>query len=411
MYGKLILSRLALMAIALLVLSACNPDQQFAMGGTRAWIDVPRDRSVISLKPHEVMAHASDAAGLVQLELVVNSASIGAMNCENLAQPLVTCRAMWNPIAPGEYRLEARAMNPSGWVGTSAPVFVTVGAISQPPGIIPPPPQIVTVTPTRAPALPPTPTPTPTRLTEPPQIITLTPTRPPTLTPTSTLAIPSPLPPAISTNTPTPTQSSLPICPGAPVIASFTTSPTTITQGQSSTLSWGSVSNATSVQIDHGIGGVPTPGSRVVNPQTTTTYQITATGCGGTVTRQVTITVNPASTATRTRTPTRTPTTPPPQPPAAPSNLRKVSRACTTPDRITVAWNDNSNNETGFRIYHRARNPDTIWALVGTVGANTTQSTDNHSFSKFKTIEYQVEAFNNAGASSRATLSVGECVD
>lgn len=381
--------------VVVFALSACNPDQQIALGGTRAWIDIPRDRSVISLKPHEVIAHASDAGGVRLVELVVNGASIGAMNCENLAQPLVTCRAMWNPLAPGEYRLEARATNASSGVGISAPVLVTVG-------VLPPPPQIFTLTPTRAtraPTLSPTPTLTPTRLSEPPQIITVT--------PTPTRIVSSPLPPAPNTNTPTITSSPAPVCPGAPLIAFFSASPTTITQGQSSTLNWGSVSNATSVEIDHGIGGVPTPGSRGVNPQTTTTYTLTAIGCGGTVTRQVIITVNPASTPTR----TRTPTTPPPHPPAAPSNLRQVSRACATPDRITVAWNDNSNNETGFRIYRRAHNPDTIWALVGAVGANTTQYADNHSFSKFKTIEYQVEAFNNAGASSRAMLSVGECVD
>lgn len=412
MNNQRILSRWVLVAIVLLLLAECAPQQQIAMGGTRAWIDVPRDRSVISLKPHAVMAHASDAAGLVQVELVVNGASVGSMNCENLAQPLVTCRGEWTPLVPGDYRLEAWATNPSGNVGASAPVFVTIGEISPPPGVTPlppsvtpPPPQIITITPMRAPTLTPTPTltatplgqPPPGVISPPPQIISITP--------------PPPLPPTIITNTPTPTQTSAPVCPGAPIIPSFTASHLTITQGQSSTLSWGSVSNATSVEIDHGIGEVPTPGSRVVSPNSSTTYMITATGCGGTVTRQVTISVTAPPTSTRTRTPTRTPTSPPPQPPAAPSKLHQVSRSCTTPDRIRIAWNDNSNNESGFRIYHRARNPDTIWALVATVGANATQYTDAHSFSKFKTIEYAVEAYNNADSSARATLSVGECID
>ncbi len=86
-----------------------------------------------------------------------------------------------------------------------------------------------------------------------------------------------------------------PPCPGPPVIASFNASPNPITAGSSTTLSWGFVSNATSAAIDHGIGGVATPGSRTVSPGSTTTYTLTATGCGGVATSQVTVTVNPAA--------------------------------------------------------------------------------------------------------------------
>ncbi len=86
---------------------------------------------------------------------------------------------------------------------------------------------------------------------------------------------------------------SAPVCPGPPVIASFSASPNPISAGNSTTLSWGAVTNATSASIDHGVGGVATPGSTSVNPATTTTYTLTATGCGGTATSQVTVTVNP----------------------------------------------------------------------------------------------------------------------
>jgi hypothetical protein len=77
------------------------------------------------------------------------------------------------------------------------------------------------------------------------------------------------------------------------VIASFTASPGTITAGQSSTLNWGKVDNATSASIDPGVGGVGTPGSTTVSPPTTTTYTLTATGCGGTTRKTVTVTVTP----------------------------------------------------------------------------------------------------------------------
>ena len=53
------------------------------------------------------------------------------------------------------------------------------------------------------------------------------------------------------------------------------------------------MSNATSVSIDQGIGNVAAPGTRVVTPTSTTTYKLTATGCGGTATFQLTVVVNP----------------------------------------------------------------------------------------------------------------------
>ena len=81
---------------------------------------------------------------------------------------------------------------------------------------------------------------------------------------------------------------------GPPVIEFFTASPGTINAGDSSTLSWGSVTNATSVTIDQGIGGVGAPGSTVVSPASTTLYTMTAVGPGGTTTATATVTVNPA---------------------------------------------------------------------------------------------------------------------
>jgi hypothetical protein len=100
---------------------------------------------------------------------------------------------------------------------------------------------------------------------------------------------------------------SAPPCPGPPVIASFSASPNPITAGQSTTLSWGQVSNATSAVIDQGVGGVATPGNRSVSPPSTRTYTLTATGCGGVATSQVVVTVNPAPSNTATPTPTLAP--------------------------------------------------------------------------------------------------------
>jgi len=81
--------------------------------------------------------------------------------------------------------------------------------------------------------------------------------------------------------------------PTAPIINSFSANPSTITVGESSTLSW-SVTDATSVTINNGIGSVALISTTTVNPITTTTYTLTATNAAGSVTATTTITVNPA---------------------------------------------------------------------------------------------------------------------
>jgi len=78
--------------------------------------------------------------------------------------------------------------------------------------------------------------------------------------------------------------------PTAPIINSFLANPLTITAGESSNLSW-SVTDATTVTIDNGIGSVALSGATPVTPVTTTTYTLTATNSTGSVTASVTITV------------------------------------------------------------------------------------------------------------------------
>ncbi len=67
--------------------------------------------------------------------------------------------------------------------------------------------------------------------------------------------------------------------------------PSTIYAGRSSTLTWDS-SNADHVSIDNGIGDAGPSGTLTVNPAQTTTYTITATGPGGTITDSAMVTVN-----------------------------------------------------------------------------------------------------------------------
>jgi hypothetical protein len=80
-------------------------------------------------------------------------------------------------------------------------------------------------------------------------------------------------------NPPTPTPSPPP-SGGLPVVNYFSASPSTIYAGNSAILSW-SVSNATSISIDHGVGIVGLSGSVSVSPATSTEYVLTATNASG----------------------------------------------------------------------------------------------------------------------------------
>ncbi len=154
----------------------------------------------------------------------------------------------------------------------------------------------------------------------------------------------TPVPTRTATATPTRTPTIPPQpqgCVGTPSIAFFTAAPATINAGQAATLSWGAVTNADSVSIEPGIGGVAAPGTLSVSPRTTTTYTLLARCGNNTLTRQATINVTsapPIISVTPTR--TRTPTTPPDNTaPAAPSPqvpANGLAVACRTTQ--TLAW-------------------------------------------------------------------------
>jgi hypothetical protein len=78
-----------------------------------------------------------------------------------------------------------------------------------------------------------------------------------------------------------------------PMIDFFIADVNTIDEGESATLSW-QVTDADSVNISHGIGEVNSSGSHTVSPTETTTYILTASNSGGSVTNSAMITVNPA---------------------------------------------------------------------------------------------------------------------
>jgi len=77
-----------------------------------------------------------------------------------------------------------------------------------------------------------------------------------------------------------------------PAIASFTSNPTSINSGASSTLSW-TTSGATTIAISPGgFSSTSASGTTSVSPTATTTYTMTATNASGMATSQATVTIN-----------------------------------------------------------------------------------------------------------------------
>ncbi len=264
------------------IITACNSAASggttvASSGGTHVWLDQPPNDAGLPLAPFVLKAHARDSAGVgvEKIVFLVNTIPLGGIVTDS-TQPLVYAEFGWNPAQPGEYRIQAQASNRNG------SAFSEIAIVCVGPSCVP----TATTTQTKPSS---TATFTPVRtetqfqtLTPAPPTRTLTQASPPTVTRTAT-----PLPQA---TTPVPQAG----CTGTPNISSFSASSTNITVGQSATLNWGSVTNADSVQIDPGVGGVGTPGSTIVSPSGTTTYILTAHCKGVPATRQVTINVGGA---------------------------------------------------------------------------------------------------------------------
>ncbi len=124
--------------------------------------------------------------------------------------------------------------------------------------------------------------------------------------------IATPLPPQPTAPT---TPTAPPEATKAPVVAQFTAEPSSIERGQAATLRW-SVSDATSVSIEPGLGAVQSNGSRQVFPSNTTTYRLTASGPGGNASASATVSVN-------------APQAPPPPPPQGQTSLTSALESVT----------------------------------------------------------------------------------
>ncbi|HZQ10972.1 MAG TPA: NBR1-Ig-like domain-containing protein [Anaerolineae bacterium] len=104
--------------------------------------------------------------------------------------------------------------------------------------------------------------------------------------------VPSPATPVPPTHTPPPTIAG---CSGQPNEFTFSASSPSINAGQSVTLSWSAITNASAAFLDGGEfsnQGVETPGNRTVSPNSTTNYTLTAVCNNSGQTRQHSVTIN-----------------------------------------------------------------------------------------------------------------------
>jgi PA14 domain/Domain of unknown function (DUF1929)/Gylcosyl hydrolase family 115 C-terminal domain/Fibronectin type III domain len=82
--------------------------------------------------------------------------------------------------------------------------------------------------------------------------------------------------------------------------------------------------------------------------------------------------------------------------PAAPSNLNATTAST---GQINLAWTENSDNETGFKIERCTGTGCTNFAQIATVGAGVT-TFSNTGLSSSTTYVYRIRAYNSAGNSS-----------
>ena len=106
-------------------------------------------------------------------------------------------------------------------------------------------------------------------------------------TPSSAIHLPANIATVATTNTA--------LCTLPPTV-SLTVEPASIMRGQNATLTWGS-QNATSLDLQPGIGVVGPQGTQTVSPSDTTTYTLTAQGPGGSAQASATLTVNASAQA------------------------------------------------------------------------------------------------------------------
>lgn len=185
-----------------------------------------------------------------------------------------------------------------------------------------------------------------------------------------------------------PTNATVDIRPDCvtPVINSFTASPASISEGESVTLSWDVTGdeNTTIGITAGGIFGVPTSGllsdTTTVNPTYTTTYTLTAKGCGQSVSKSVT--VNVTSTCDR----------------PVINSFYATPTTVAAGGQVTLSWN--------------VSGASSVQITEGVFGGSTYPARGTTTVSPAATTTYTLTAQNSCGTvrrSVRITVTGGDC--
>ncbi|MFP3853086.1 MAG: choice-of-anchor Q domain-containing protein, partial [Anaerolineales bacterium] len=167
--------------------------------------------------------------------------------------------------------------------------------------------------------------------------------------------------------------------PLGPIDINFNADSYTVAPGECTTVRW-EVQNAERVYYEG--TQMPSLEAEQVCPTDTTTYQLVAENAEETEEAFVTIEVVI-------------------EPPNDPGNLELSNYSCTPNGfNISLSWEDRADNEDGYRVYRDG-------SLLVTLGPDTTSYGEQPPLGG--PYEYGVEAFNEGGASSRATITVKEC--
>ena len=169
-----------------------------------------------------------------------------------------------------------------------------------------------------------------------------------------------------------------PVSQAPPVISSFAANPASAAPGTRVTLSW-SVSGATAVTMDNGIGDVTNASSVVVYPAKTTKYTLTASNAGGSTSVVASAVIGAGGDS---------------QPPTAPVLVSGTARSAA---EVDLAWNASTDN-VGVSGYQILRNGAALTSVAGTVTTfvDTTVSPST-------TYLYTVKAYDAAGNYSAAS--------
>jgi chitodextrinase len=154
-----------------------------------------------------------------------------------------------------------------------------------------------------------------------------------------------------------------------PVISSFTATPSSASPGQPVTLSW-TVSGATAIAIDNGIGDVTARPSITVTPAGTTTYTLTATNLTGTSTAAATVSVASGVDT---------------QPPTVPT---LVSAFAASASEVDLQWTASTDN-VAVAGYQISRNG----SVIGTIAAPNLTYADTTVIA-MTTYSYSVKAYD-----------------